>query len=120
MGAIPTDITSRDRTHQWGAFNYCIDKLLTAKPNARFIIVGYWADFQLGKTNDIHKALADYWCVPYINLAKSLGWSNVTNPGTGNPVWKTFCPDGIHPQSDTTGVAEYEIGRICAGLINLV
>lgn len=118
MGAIPSDITSRDRKTQWGAFNYVIDKLLAVKPKARFIIVGYWSDTQLGKTNIIHQKLAEYWCVPYIDLAKRLGWSDIVNPTTGIAPKTTFVPDGIHPQSDTTGNSENIVGRVCSAFID--
>lgn len=94
-----------------GAFNTVLDALFTAKPKARVLIIGHntlsgsTATSQSGtyfkQLVDVQQRVADYWGANYLPLWQKLNWKN---NGTVN-TFKTWCPDEIHPYSNTAVVS---------------
>lgn len=87
------DALAMDRRTIYGAYNYVLNALFTAKPNARVIILGQhtfnWNNTD--KVNDIQRQVAEKWCIPFLDWGHHLGINDVNR--------STYTDDGTHPNA---------------------
>lgn len=109
--------TSRKNSYLY-AMSYLVKRCLEANPRVRIIFGNYFAwktpqfAWEYGNDNccnllcGANEALAGMWMRDIVNVYKYTGIRNF------NGDFNLFCPDGVHPHSDTTG----ESNRIIAGI----
>lgn len=119
------DFTSEDTNTFLGSYNKVLKELFTAKPTAKVMLVTHYSDdgvqvpaLQNGKNcwktlNDLIVKIAEYWNVPILDL-RNISGMHKTN-GVENI--SVYCPDLIHPASDTNAVAVKNIANICTRFI---
>lgn len=102
---------SRDIYTFVGAFNKVLDELFAVRPRARVAMIGH--NTLAGRTTTgqggehfkklvkVQQQLANYWGCYYLPLWTKLNWVN--NQGVNT--FKAYCPDEIHPYSDTVKVS---------------
>ena len=117
-------VCSLNRNCYYGALNFLVTVILVHNPRARFMVIGNYSNETSGETSyakliDAQKWWAADWCFPFCDIASSLGTSQHIIPGTKNfdsenhstqfnydiPVFRVYCPDGVHPSSDKTKYA---------------
>lgn len=118
------DFTSLDTNTFLGSYNKTLKELFIAKPTAKAILLTHYSDdgAQVApygtkdcwkKLNDLIVKIGEYWNVPVLDLRKV---SQIRNANGVDNI-SVYCPDLIHPASDTNAVAVNEIARICAEFI---
>lgn len=108
------------RGEYFGAMAYIIAKIQQVDPRIRIVIGNYFSqDYgtALGDATNVYKtkyilqanqSIADYYGFPCVNVYKHTGLRNRTirkPDGTTISDMYWFCPDGVHPSSDTTGLS---------------
>lgn len=98
------NFTSEDLNTFLGSYNVVLKELFNAKPTARAILLTHYSDDDNAngkgywkKLNDLIVAIGNHWGVPVLDLRKLTG---VRNANWVNNI-TIYCPDGIHPASDT-------------------
>ena len=116
------DDTSIDKNHYFSAIIYLVKKIWAVNPRIRIIIGNYFATksniFGAEYGNDrlgefvclANSAIASWLRVECIDIWKKTGIYNRNLPA-GND-YQLFCPDNVHPHSDTTGLSN----KIIAGI----
>lgn len=131
-----TDLTGENGMFSYsGCMNFLIKYILSFNPKIRIVILSHY-DSQLhtGAKNIIkaQKNVADYWEIPFLNLAEKCGLSQRTISTKGywekinNESWwwhddggtvqnikmlDLYIPDGVHPHTDKTGKANRLIAK---------
>lgn len=125
-------IASLNRNCYIGAINFIITLILKYNPRARIVFISNY-EYENGDT-PVYAPLitaqeynANGWAFPLCEVYKYLGFSNHIIPGTKDywasagytstkdlDVFKIYCPDNVHPHSDTSGITN----RIYAGVIS--
>lgn len=99
-----SEARNRDRTCIYGALNYVLEKLFTAKPDAKVILFGQHHFMQTGReeANESQKQVGKTWCMPFLDMGRKLGFSAelVTVGGTQKMLGLNFLPDGTHPNAE--------------------
>ena len=108
------------RGEYFGAMSYIIAKIQQIDPRIRIVIGNYFSQdygsalgdgmnsFQTKYILQANQSIADYYGFPCVNVYKHTGLRNRTirkPDGTTIPDMYWFCPDGVHPASDTTGLS---------------
>ena len=108
------------RGEYFGAISYIIAKIQQVDPRIRIVIGNYFSQdygtalgdgmnsFQTKYILQANQSIADYYGFPCVNVYKHTGLRNRTirkPDGTYISDMYWFCPDGIHPSSDTTGLS---------------
>ena len=108
------------RGEYFGAMAYIIAKIQQVDPRIRIVIGNYFSQdygsalgdgmnsFQTKYILQANQSIADYYGFPCVNVYKHTGLRNRTirkPDGTTIPDMYWFCPDGVHPSSDTTGLS---------------
>ena len=108
------------RGEYFGAMAYIIAKIQQVDPRIRIVIGNYFSQdygsalgdgmnsFQTKYILQANQSIADYYGFPCVNVYKHTGLRNRTirkPDGTTISDMYWFCPDGIHPSSDTTGLS---------------
>ena len=105
----------------FGAMIYLVREILEINPRINIVFGNYFAwkspVFASEYGNDnycnflcaANEALAGMFKRPLVNVYEYTGVRNISINGVSD--YNTFCPDGVHPHSDTTG----ESNRIIAG-----
>ena len=114
-------VCSLNRNCYYGALNFLVTVILVHNPRARFMVIGNYSNEKSGETNyakllDAQKWWAADWCFPFCDIASCYGTSLHIIPGTKDfdsqnhtttfdydiPVFRVYCPDGVHPSSDNS------------------
>jgi hypothetical protein len=122
-------VCSLNRNCYYGALNFITTLILVHNPRARFMMIGNYSNEYSGETGyapliPAQKAWAADWCFPFCDVASCLGTSQHIIPGTSNffddyvfhydtNVFHIYCPDGVHPSSDSS---QYAL-EIYAGIV---
>lgn len=108
------------RGEYFGAMAYIIAKIQQVDPRIRIVIGNYFSQdygsalgdgmnsFQTKYILQANQSIADYYGFPCVNVYKHTGLRNRTirkPDGTTISDMYWFCPDGIHPSSDLTGLS---------------
>ena len=108
------------RGEYFGAMSYIIAKIQQIDPRIRIVIGNYFSQdygtalgdgmnsFQTKYILQANQSIADYYGFPCVNTYKHTGLRNRTirkPDGTFISDMYWFCPDGVHPSSDTTGLS---------------
>ena len=108
------------RGEYFGAMSYIIAKIQQIDPRIRIVIGNYFSQdygtalgdgmnsFQTKYILQANQSIADYYGFPCVNTYKHTGLRNRTirkPDGTYISDMYWFCPDGVHPSSDTTGLS---------------
>ena len=108
------------RGEYFGAMAYIITKIQQVDPRIRIVIGNYFSQdygtalgdgmnsFQTKYILQANQSIADYYGFPCVNVYKHTGLRNRTirkPDGTYISDMYWFCPDGVHPSSDTTGLS---------------
>lgn len=114
--------TSRKNSYFY-ALSYLIKRCLEVNPKIKIVIGNYFAwktpvfsaeyngnDNMCNLLCGANEALGGMWMRDVVNVYKYTGIRNMTINGVCD--YNSFCPDGVHPHSDTTG----ESNRIIAGV----
>ncbi len=126
-------VCSLNRNCYYGALNFLVTVILVHNPRARFMVIGNYSNETSGETTyakliDAQKWWAADWCFPFCDIASNLGTSQHIIPGTKEfdsenhstkfdydiPVFRVYCPDGVHPSSDNS---QYSL-NIYAGILS--
>ena len=114
------DDTGGMRGEYFGAMSYIIAKIQQIDPRIRIVIGNYFSQdygtalgdgmnsFQTKYILQANQSIADYYGFPCVNVYKHTGLRNRTirkPDGTYISDMYWFCPDGVHPSSDTTGLS---------------
>lgn len=102
------DWESEDRTTYTGAFRYLLKKIYAVDPTILVVIVGYFSAQHTVEVNckDVcimQKWIAEHYHLPIIDTWNLLSVSDDIILGTNIKQFMQFCPDGVHPFSDTSG-----------------
>ena len=102
------DWDSEDRTTYTGAFRYLLKKIYAVDPTILVVIVGYFSAQHTVEVNckDVcimQKWIAEHYHLPIIDTWNLLSVSDDIILGTNIKQFMQFCPDGVHPSSDTSG-----------------
>ena len=111
-------VCSLNRNCYYGSLNFITTLILVHNPRARFMMIGNYSNEHSGETGyaaliPAQKAWAADWCFPFCDVASCLGTSQHIIPGTSNffenyvfhydtNVFHIYCPDGVHPSSDSS------------------
>lgn len=122
-------VCSLNRNCYYGSLNFITTLILVHNPRARFMMIGNYSNEKSGETGyaaliPAQKAWAADWCFPFCDVASCLGTSQHIIPGTSNffddyvfhydtNVFHIYCPDGVHPSSDSS---QYAL-EIYAGIV---
>lgn len=121
-------VCSLNRNCYYGALNFITTLILVHNPRARFMVIGNYSNEKSGETSyaaliPAQKEWAADWCFPFCDVAECLGTSLHIIPGTKDfddivshydtDVFHIYCPDGVHPSSDTS---QYSL-NIYAGIV---
>ena len=122
-------VCSLNRNCYYGSLNFITTLILVHNPRARFMMIGNYSNEHSGETGyasliPAQKAWAADWCFPFCDVASCLGTSQHIIPGTSNffddyvfhydtNVFHIYCPDGVHPSSDSS---QYAL-EIYAGIV---
>ena len=108
------------RGEYFGAMSYIIARIQQVDPRIRIVIGNYFSQdygdalgdgmnsFQTKYILQANQSIADYYGFPCVNVYKHTGLRNRTirkPDGTLISDMYWFCPDGVHPSSDTTGLS---------------
>lgn len=99
---------SEDRTTYAGAFRYLLKKIYAVDPTILVVIVGYFSAQHTVEVNckDVcimQKWIAEHYHLPIIDTWNLLSVSDDIILGTNIKQFMQFCPDGVHPFTDTSG-----------------
>lgn len=99
---------SEDRTTYAGAFRYLLKKIYAIDPTILVVIVGYFSAQHTVEVNckDVcimQKWIAEHYHLPIIDTWNLLSVSDDIILGTNIKQFMQFCPDGVHPFTDTSG-----------------
>lgn len=99
---------SEDRTTYTGAFRYLLKKIYAVDPTILVVIVGYFSAQHTVEVNckDVcimQKWIAEHYHLPIIDTWNLLSVSDDIILGTNIKQFMQFCPDGVHPFTDTSG-----------------
>ena len=102
------DWESEDRTTYTGSFRYLLKKIYAVDPTILVVIVGYFSAQHTVEVNckDVcimQKWIAEHYHLPIIDTWNLLSVSDDIILGTNIKQFMQFCPDGVHPFSDTSG-----------------
>ena len=102
------DWESEDRTTYTGAFRYLLKKIYAIDPTILVVIVGYFSAQHTVEVNckDVcimQKWIAEHYHLPIIDTWNLLSVSDDIILGTNIKQFMQFCPDGVHPFTDTSG-----------------
>lgn len=102
------DWDSEDRTTYTGAFRYLLKKIYAIDPTILVVIVGYFSAQHTVEVNckDVcimQKWIAEHYHLPIIDTWNLLSVSDDIILGTNIKQFTQFCPDSVHPFSDTSG-----------------
>ena len=108
------------RGEYFGAMAYIIAKIQQVDPRIRIVIGNYFSQdygsvlgdgmnsFQTKYILQANQSIADYYGFPCVNVYKHTGLRNRNirkSDGTIISDMYWFCPDDVHPSSDTTGLS---------------
>lgn len=111
------------RGEYFGAIAYLIEVIRKVNPRIRIIIGNYFSldhgfdamsSFVTKYILQANQSIADYYGFRCVNVYKTTGLRNYSftdNAGVTATDMYRFCPDGVHPHSDTTGLSN----KIIAG-----
>ena len=114
MTVLPTT-DSIDVNTFYGAYNFVIKQLLTAKPKAKVLILSHYSDDSYNSVNyykpvnDVVKVIAEKWNIERLYVNEKSG---IINNGIISN-FTQFVPDAIHPASDSALVAVKMIQKMC-------
>ena len=112
------------RGEYFGAMAFIIEVIRKINPRVRIIIGNYFSldhgfdamsSFQTKYILQANQSIADYYGFHIVNVYKRTGLRNYSftdNSGVTTTDMIRFCPDGVHPASDTTGLSN----KIIAGI----
>lgn len=112
------------RGEYFGAMAFIIELIRKINPRVRIIIGNYFSldhgfdamsSFQTKYILQANQSIADYYGFHIVNVYKRTGLRNYSftdNSGVTTTDMIRFCPDGVHPASDTTGLSN----KIIAGI----
>ena len=122
-------VCSLNRNCYYGSLNFITTLILVHNPRARFMMIGNYSNEHSGEIGyasliPAQKAWAADWCFPFCDVASCLGTSQHIIPGTSKffddyvfhydtNVFHIYCPDGVHPSSDSS---QYAL-EIYAGIV---
>ena len=122
ISSIPkTYIDTRNINTYVGASNFLIDKLLEAKPTAKFIFITHFTEDgaegnrHLKTLIDTQLKVAEYWGVQSVNLAETMG--AVKKTGVKNTLVE-FATDELHPATSQDLWSVNKIAQQIASEIN--
>lgn len=106
-----------ERTHYFGAMAWLIERIWEVNPRIRIIIGNYFAQnywmgldgmatFRTKFILEANEQIAKFYGLKCVNVYKYTGirgWAIKTKDGQELEDIIRFCPDGVHPHSDTTG-----------------
>lgn len=127
-------VCSLNRNCYYGALNFICTVILHHNPRARIMVISNYSNEYVGETGyadliEVQRKWAREWGFPYFDISTSFGASAVhIIPGTKDyasnqhsatfdydiPLFKVYCPDGVHPSSDNSLHAM----NVYAGLIS--
>jgi hypothetical protein len=93
---IQVPSTRNNRNYFIGAVNYIIDVIYSYKPKMKIVIGGHYESQAWPDVVTAQQAIANYWSIPYFNLATKLGWSQQTTGGV-KMINKWLTTDNLHP-----------------------
>ena len=115
------------RGEYFGAMCYLINKIWAVNPRIRIIIGNYFSQdygaaigdnmntFMTKFILEANSQIASYYGIECVDVYKYTGLRNrniTTNDGQTISDMYRFCPDGIHPSSDTTGESNKKIANV--------
>lgn len=117
-----------ERTHYFGAMAWLIDKIWKVNPRIKIIIGNYFAQnysmsldgmatFRTKFLLEANEQIAKFYGLQCVNVYKYTGlrgWAMPNSDGVEVEDIVLFCPDGVHPHSDTTGASNRAIAQIYA------
>lgn len=134
-------IASVNRNCYIGAINFIVTLILKYNPHARIMFVSNY-EYQHGDNPGYaplilaQQNISGSWAFPLCEVWKSLGYSNHIIPGskswfntkypnvtpatTDISVFRAYCPDMVHPHSDTTGDANLIYSVILSEFIKTI
>lgn len=104
-----------------GALTYIICQILKTNPRIKIIIGNYFAQrhpYQDDKSYYIceaNRGVAEWFGLQHVDVYKYTGILNKSftdNSGNTASDFARFCPDGVHPHSDTTGESNKRIAEV--------
>lgn len=104
---IPESGTTMERFYFAGAMNFFIRRIFEANPKSKIIIICHYENQLKPKIVEMQEKIANLWGLDRCEVYKKIGWSQqkIIVGGEEKTMLKVWCPDGIHPHSDTTGKA---------------
>lgn len=131
---LDTLVCSLNRNCYKGALNFICTVILHHNPRARIMVISNYSNEYVGETGyadliEVGRKWAREWGFPYFDISTSFGASaKHIIPGTKDyasnqhsatfdydiPLFKVYCPDGVHPSSDNSLHAM----NVYAGLIS--
>lgn len=128
---LANPVVRNDRRTYIGAMNYLIDLILSYKPYAKIFIVGHYENTLFRRVTIAQQSIADRYNIPILDMWNYTGFSQEKILGS-NAKWnqspwnlyipsgqnlnedmtrlRYYCPDGIHPFTDTSGKT---LTRLC-------
>ena len=113
------------RGEYFGAMTYLIEKIRQVNPRIKIIIGNYFSQdsgidemssFMTKYILEGNQQIADFYGFPCVNVYKYTGLRNMAITVNGSAItdmyW--FCPDGVHPHTDTTGESNKLIAEVYA------
>lgn len=103
---------SNDRTTFTGAFRFLLEKIYAVNRNIQVVIAGYFTKEHTAEgvlTEDVctmQMWISEYYNIPILPVWDILTVSDDIIPGLNISSFKIFCPDNVHPHSDSTGRSE--------------
>lgn len=119
-GAIMAAVSAADmfdRSTLFGAYNFLIRAIRRQYPKAKIILTGMnnfaWGQYLV---HDIIEIVADLWCIPFLNMAKLMGQSEMVVSESGETaralIGETF---DVHPW---TPASRQWMAEMMAGLVD--
>ena len=134
-------VASVNRNCYIGAVNFIVTLILHYNPHARILFISNY-EYENGNQPQYtplipaQETLAKSWAFPLCEVYKYLGFSNHLIPGsmawfnatypaqtpvtTDITVYKAYLPDGVHPHSDITGIANNNYAGIISEFIRKI
>ena len=134
-------IASVNRNCYIGAVNFIVTLILKYNPHARILFISNYeyedgASIAYAPLIPAQESLAASWAFPLCKVYEYLGYSNHIIPGskawfnatypaqtpvtTDITVYKSYLPDGVHPHSDITGIANNNYAGIISEFIRKI
>lgn len=113
-----------DTRYFQGAVRFLVERILNDNPHAKIVFVSHFTDDdkneRVAGTITVQEQTAKNLHQPFIELYKysPINCTPITVNGVQTTVFDIYCPDGVHPFSDTTGYSNAMLAQLHAKLLS--